>query len=195
MSNAILKKKLEKLGYKTKGTDLVSVVIAKATELAGIKSPVLDEDLNIFAQEHLLSKKGDEITLIQVEKADYHCVDNEHSATVVLSQNGNKFQASGKGNGPIASVWAAIIKAVSEQGIFPEKLTLKDFDIKGAPGGVEAKGLVTICVENNGKRGYARGFETDIVLAFAKALVSAINHLLYVPVECVQSAGAGESPS
>lgn len=183
MSNAILEKKLEKLGYETKGTDLVSVVIAKATELAGIKSPVLDEDLNIFAQEHLLSKRGGEITLIQVEKVDYHCIDNEHSATVVLSQNGNKFQASGNGNGPIASVWAAITGAVFEKRFLSGEVKLKDFKIFAEPGGVEAKGLSTICIENDGKMGYARGVDQDIILASAKAIVSAINHLLYVPVE------------
>jgi len=177
-----LKNRLKALGYQP-NEELLEMVYKKFIDLADSKTYVYNDDLLLLVQEVLEKKEAVAGHLIVVQRVDYHRVSDKLSATVTLSQNGIEFEASGRGDGPVASIWDAVVKAVSRQGILKAKLELKDFNIGKATGGVEAVGLVTLRVESEQQIGYGRGSDTDIVSAFAKALVAAINHLLQVPVK------------
>jgi hypothetical protein len=48
---------------------------------------------------------------------------------------------------------------------------------------VEAIGLVNLSVTSNGKMDYDRRADHDIMVAFAKTLIAATNHLLQIPIE------------
>jgi len=177
-----LKFRLENLGYQV-DKEFLERIYKKFTDLADSKIYVYNDDLHLLVQEILTKREAVVTHLIVVRRVDYHRVEDRLSATVTLSQNGIEFEASGSGNGPVASIWDAVVKAVSRQGILKAELELKDFNVGKATGGVEAVGLVTLRVESNGQIGYGRGSDTDIAFAFAKALVAAINHLLQVPVK------------
>lgn len=178
----VLKGRLESIGYELPEDELI-LVCRGFDILIQVKAPLNNGDLHMLVQEVLIQKGATAEGLITVKRVDYRRGQDVLSATVVLSQNEVEFEATGSGSGPIASVWTAITGAVFEKGILSREVKLKDFKIFAEPGGVEAKGLSTICIENDGKMGYARGVDQDIILASAKAIVSAINHLLYVPVE------------
>jgi len=177
-----LRRRLENLGYGV-DEDFIGKVYKKFIDLADTKTYVYNEDIYLLVQEILIEKQAQEKHLIKVERVDYHRTGSSLSAIVTLSKNSQKFEASGSGDGPAASVWDAVVNAVSRQGILPQNLRLRDFNIGKGAGGVEAVGLVTLSVESNGNLGYGRGSDTDIVAAFAKALIAAINHLLYAPVK------------
>lgn len=179
---AVLERRLKDIGHELSGDELI-LVCRGFDGLIQVKAPVDNDDLRMLVQEVLIQEETTAEGLITVKRVDYRREQDVLSATVVLSQNEVEFEATGSRSGPVASVWAAITGAVFEKGILSGEVKLKDFKIFAEPGGVEAKGLSTICIENDGKMGYARGVDQDIILASAKAIVSAINHLLYVPVE------------
>lgn len=181
-----LRDRLKALGYEA-DDELLEEVYRRFTNLADAKTHVFNEDLHLLMQEILTEKHTTTERLIIVERVDYHRVFDRLSATVTLSQNGKNFEASGVGDGPASSIWDAITKALERMGLeetlsFP--LKLRDFNVGKGPGGVEAVGLVTLWIESQDSRmAYGRGSDTDIVVAFAKAQVAAINHLLQAPIE------------
>ncbi len=184
-----LSKRLETLGYHLE-EKILEAVYQKFVNLADTKTYVYNDDLYLLVQETLTERQARTGHLIVIERVDYHRVGDQLSATVTLSQNGDAFEASGSGDGPVSSTWNAIVNALKRQvtGItVPASLELKDFNVGKSAGGVEAVGLVTLRVESNGQTGYGRGSDTDIVRAFAKAQVAAINHLLQAPIEIQDS--------
>lgn len=176
-----LRSRLKALGYSL-NKEIVDIVYGKFTDLADDKTYVYNKDLHLLVQEVLLERDAKSGHLIMVKRIDYHRVKDELSATVTLSQNGGEFEASGTGDGPVDCVFDSVVKALARNNIDLTNSNLIDFSIGKGPGGSEAIGVVTLQIEKNGDIGYGRGSDTDIVVASVKAVVSAINHLLRVPV-------------
>lgn len=176
-----LEKRLKDLGYAF-DQQLLQDFYSQFCVVADSKTFVYNDDLHWIWQQVSIAAKVRVENLIKIARVDYHRVGDQLSASVVLSLGESEFEASGSGDGPVASVWDAITKALYLQKLMLQKMELKDFHIGKSSGGVEALGLVTLRVESDGNVGYGRGSDTDIVLAFAKALLSAINHLMQAPL-------------
>lgn len=172
-----LSKRLKSMGYDF-SLSIEKSIYGKMTELADSKAYVYNKDLHLIVQEVLVESEAKKDHLLVVEEIGYCRSKDGMSAKVSVSRNGSILIAEGSGDGPVASIWDAILRAVD----LPS-LELKDFNIIKSTGGVEAVGLVNITVENEDCIGYGRGSDTDIVLASAKAMVKAINHLLHSPVK------------
>lgn len=185
---AALGSKLSALGYKLEPENLLEIY-EKFLALADHKTYVYAEDLQLLMQEMLLDKARSD-KLLKYERVDYHRVKDSLSATVTLSQCGEIFEASGAGDGAIASVGDALLKAVSRRGLSIGKIQMKVFNTSKSAGGIEAVGLVNIKLESERGVGYGRGSDVDTIVAFAKAMVSAINHLAEVPVKECNGNGA-----
>lgn len=177
-----LKKRLAALGYIVEG-DQLNRVYQKFTALADTKTYVYNPDLYMIMQEVLAEEKAESEHWIKLVRVDYHKVGDQRSVTVHLSCNSDIFEASGTGNGPVSSTWDAIQNALTRKGLWPGEVKLRNFDVGKGPGGVEAMGLAIIEIEHNNRIAYGRGADTDIIVAYAKAEVAAINHLHHVPIE------------
>ncbi len=177
-----LKIKLENIGYEVE-QDILEVIYEKFIDLADVKVFVYDDDLHLLLQEAFVERKAKQESLIIIEKINYACFGENISAEITVSQNGNRFTAKGRGDGSVASIWDAILNALRKNNIFNSEPTLEYFNIGKSTGGIEAIGLVDIKIENNNSVAYGRGSDTDILLAFAKAAVAAINHLLETPIK------------
>ena len=55
---------------------------------------------------------------------------------------------------------------------------MTEFSVRAVTEGIDAVGEVTIKIESNGQSFVGRGGDTDIIVASAKAYMSAINRLL-----------------
>jgi 2-isopropylmalate synthase len=118
-------------------------------------------------------------------RVDYHRVKDALSATVSISIGMNTYEASGTGDGPVASIGDAILKALQRTALPTSVIGLirvVEFNVAKSKGGIESIGMVNIKVENDKGVGYGRASDTDVMVASAKAIVSAINHLLQTPV-------------
>jgi hypothetical protein len=62
-------------------------------------------------------------------------------------------------------------------------ISFAGYNVSQTTGGLELIGSVSIRAESWQGLGYGRGSDTDTMVATAKAMVSAINHLLQIPVK------------
>jgi 2-isopropylmalate synthase len=94
------------------------------------------------------------------------------SATVVLSKDGERFEKTSLGDGPVDSA----IKAVNL--ICGRDFVLDDYTIHSVTEGEDALGEVTVKISNGGEKYVGRGISTDIIEGSIKAYLNGINKLL-----------------
>ena len=92
-------------------------------------------------------------------------------ASVVLKQSGKDVKAESKGDGPVDAVFKAI-ESVAKSGA---ELLL--FSVNAVTQGTESQGEVTVRLAKGGRIVNGVGADTDIVVASAKAYISALNKL------------------
>ena len=166
-----LQSRLEALGY-TLSREEISKVFESFKELADKKREVTDRDLEILMdEEHRESSEPISYTL---EHVQFNGGDHDiPTATVRLA--GPDQQAitdACTGNGPVDAICNAIDRAIGTSS------TLVDFNVQAVTEGIDSIGTVTVRIEKDGKTYTGRGADTDIVVASAKAYLSAVNRQL-----------------
>ena len=174
-------KRLHYIGYET-DKELIGRFYGKFIKVAKRKKFVYNNDLHIIMQEIVARHSATMDSWINFVRVDFHKINNQYSATVHLSINENCFEANGEGNGPVASVWDAIKNALQAKKLWPESIELTFFDIGKDDGGVNAVAIANVEISANDNLAYGEGSSTDVVEAYAKAHISAINHLAHAPI-------------
>jgi 2-isopropylmalate synthase len=165
---AALSARLKELGFSLTGSDLDRAFKA-FKDLADRKKEVYDEDLMAIVT--------DEATQVDsVYDLEYlHVISGTGvipSATVRLKKEGESFQDSGVGDGPVDAVLAAIESITGMKG------RLQDYAIRAATSGKDALGEVAVKVDFDGTLVSGKGSSTDVIEASARAYLSALNRLL-----------------
>jgi 2-isopropylmalate synthase len=160
--------RLKDLGFDLSGGELDRAYRA-FKDLADRKKEVYDEDLMAIVT--------DEATHGHVTyELDYlHVVCGTGiipSATVKLRKEGQPFQESGIGDGPVDAVFAAIDTITGIKG------RLQDYALRAATSGKDAVGEVSVKVDFDGRIVSGKGSSTDVIEASARAYVSALNRLV-----------------
>ncbi|MCC7208001.1 MAG: 2-isopropylmalate synthase [Anaerolineae bacterium] len=164
--------RLEELGYELNNDELVQA-FKRFKELADKKKVVTDADIEaliadeFYGPEELFALTGIQVTCGQPGMP---------TATLKLrGPDGVEHVKAAIGTGPIDAVYQAIDHIVKA------KATLVEFRIAAITEGIDALGEVTVRIrrEENGKRTFGgHGADTDIVVAAAKAYLSALNRVL-----------------
>jgi 2-isopropylmalate synthase len=94
------------------------------------------------------------------------------SATVKLTREGQTFQDSGIGDGPVDAVLNAIDAITGMKG------RLQDYALRAATSGKDAIGEVSVKVDFDGTVVSGKGSSTDVIEASARAYLSAINRFV-----------------
>jgi len=92
-------------------------------------------------------------------------------ASIVLKENGTDRRAESQGDGPVDATFKAI-EAIAKSGA---ELLL--FSVNAVTTGTESQGEVTVRLSRAGRIVNGVGADTDIVVASAKAYISALNKL------------------
>jgi 2-isopropylmalate synthase len=171
--------RLKDLGFDLAGPELDRAFRA-FKDLADRKKEVYDEDL--------LSIVADDATQAEaVYRLDYlHVISGTGvipSATVRLCKEGQVFQDSGVGDGPVDAVLAAIDAITGLKG------RLQDYALRAATGGKDAIGEVAVKVDFDGTVVSGRGASTDVIEASARAYLSALNRLAQPAGQRVRDVG------
>lgn len=161
------RERLKELGYELPDDELERV-FKKFKELADKKKVVYDDDLEVIIAEELY-KGPEKYKLISVNFASGS--DMIPTATVQIEIDGKIHKEIGWGDGPVDAVYNAIRKITNKS------CKLVKFNISAVTRGTDALGEVTVHIEDNGEFAVGRGVHTDIVVASAKAFVSALNRL------------------
>jgi 2-isopropylmalate synthase len=166
-----LRARLEALGYALSKDELDGAFEAFKL-LADKKHEVTDRDLeSLMAEEKRVATEPITYTLdqIQFSGGDHDIA----TATVrILGPNAEVYSDAATGNGPVDAVCKAIERAT---GVGAK---LADFNVRSVTEGLDSIGEVMVRVDQDGKVFTGRGASTDIIVASAKAYVSALNRLI-----------------
>jgi len=160
--------RLKALGFDLSGGELDRAFRA-FKDLADRKKEVYDEDLMAIVTDEATQGEA-------TYELDYlHVLSGTGiipSATVKLRKDGQPFQESGIGDGPVDAVLAAIDAITGFKG------RLQDYAVRAATSGKDAIGEVAVKVEFDGRIVSGKGSSTDVIEATARAYVSALNRFV-----------------
>ena len=166
-----LRARLDALGYQLSKEDLDAVFEAFKV-LADRKQEVTDRDLeSLMAEEKRVATEPVTYTLdhVQFSGGDHDIA----TATVrVIGPGDQIYSDASTGNGPVDAVCKAIQRAAGMSA------QLVDFSVQSVTEGLDSIGEVVIRVEQDGQIYMGRGASTDIIIASAKAYLSAVNRLI-----------------
>jgi 2-isopropylmalate synthase len=171
--------RIKDLGYELSGADL-DRAFRKFKDLADKKKEVYDEDLVALVTDEM-AQVPETYTL------DYlHVISGTGiipSATVRLTREGQVFQDSGVGDGPVDAVLNAIDAITGLKG------RLLDYSLRAATSGKDAIGEVSVKVGFDGTVMSGRGSSTDVIEASARAYLNALNRLVHPVGQKVKEVG------
>lgn len=164
------KNKLEEMGYTLSEEDL-NKAFTRFKKLADQKKEVFEEDIEaIIADEIYTIPETYFLRYLHVSSG----TEDEPTATVRIEVAGELIEKAGKGDGPVDATYKMIASVTKTES------HLLNYAVKAITGGTDALGEVTVHLEEEGKRVFGHGSDTDIIVASAKAYINALNKLAYL---------------
>ena len=163
------KQRLEELGIALDSESEVNAAFSRFKELADRKSEIFDEDIMALVSDEQQSHEKEYYRFVSLSQRSE--TGERPSAKVVFSIDGKESTCEGQGNGPVdATVNAIELKAESGA-----ELVL--FSVNAITTGTQSQGEVTMRLSKAGRIVNGVGADPDIVVASAKAYLSALNKL------------------
>jgi len=167
------KQRLDELGISLDSEAEVNAAFARFKELADRKSDIFDEDIMSLVSDEQQSHHKEHyqfISLSQRSVSGEHGGEKPH-AKVVFSIEGKEVVCEGFGNGPVDAIFAAI------ESVVQSNAELLLFSVNAITTGTQSQGEVTVRLSKAGRIVNGVGADLDIVVASAKAYISALNRL------------------
>jgi 2-isopropylmalate synthase len=164
------KQRLQELGIGLESETDVNAAFARFKDLADRKSDIFDEDIIALVGDESVTHEQEHFRLLALEQ---HSATGERPhAKVVFAAGEVEYRAESDGNGPVD----ASLKALeSKIGSGAEMLLYSVNAITS--GSTESQGEVTVRLQHGGRVVNGVGADPDIVVASAKAYLSALNKL------------------
>lgn len=174
------KQRLLELGVQMASEMEVNAAFAKFKELADRKAEIFDEDILALASDESITHDHDQYGFVSLSQ---HSETGERpEACVVFTVGGQEVKGSSDGNGPVD----ASLKAIEAHVNSGAEMIL--YSVNAISGSTESQGEVTVRLQSNGRVVNGVGADPDIVVASAKAYLSALNKL-HSKVERVAAQG------
>ncbi|HSG77169.1 MAG TPA: 2-isopropylmalate synthase [Burkholderiales bacterium] len=163
------KQRMKEIGIELESEDAYNKAFQRFKDLADKKAEIFDEDLQALVTQEA-GKSGDEHwRLVTMNQASG--MGEKPHARIVLAENGAEKKAESQGDGPVDATFKAI-ETVAKSGA---ELLL--YSVNAVTQGTESQGEVTVRLSKGGRIVNGVGADTDIVVASAKAYISALNKL------------------
>jgi len=163
------KQRLEELGITLESEAEVNAAFARFKELADRKSDIFDEDILALVSDE--EQANDNEAFHFVSLAQRSETGEMPVAKVVFSREGKEIACEANGNGPVD----AIVNAIESKVGSGAELLL--FSVNAITTGTQSQGEVTMRLSKAGRIVNGVGADPDIVVASAKAYLSALNKL------------------
>ena len=163
------KQRLQELGVELDSEAAINTAFAAFKELADRKSEIFDEDILALVTEQDAHQQADPFQFISL--AQQSETGERPHASVVFSRDGREIKAQADGNGPVDASFKAIESEVKSGA---EMLL---YSVNAISGSTESQGEVTVRLQRSGRVVNGVGADPDIVVASAKAYLSALNKL------------------
>jgi len=164
------KQRLQELGIELESEADANAAFARFKELADRKAEIFDEDIIALASEDAAAHSDDQFGLVSLRQAS-ETGERPH-ATVVFQHGGTEVKADSDGNGPVDASFKAI------ESVVKSGAELMLYSVNAiTSGSTESQGEVTVRLQRAGRVVNGVGADPDIVVASAKAYLSALNKL------------------
>ncbi len=160
--------RLKALEIELESEEMLNAMFMRFKDLADKKHEIFDEDLHALVSDevHVPEEHYRLLSLIahsETGEVPY--------ARVVIADGSNELHAESEGSGPVDATYRAIEK------ILNSGAELQLFSVNNITSGTDAQGEVTVRLQKSGRIVNGHGADTDIVVASAKAYLSAFNKL------------------
>ncbi len=162
------KQRLEELGVELESEAEINAAFARFKELADRKADIFDEDILALLSEEEHAH-GDAFQFVSLRQQSE--TGERPTARVVFSSSGQEISCEAEGNGPVD----AIVNAIESKVQSGSELLL--FSVNAITTGTQSQGEVTMRLSKSGRIVNGVGADPDIVVASAKAYLSALNKL------------------
>ena len=163
------KQRLQELGVELESEGEVMAAFAKFKELADRKSEIFDEDiLALVSDESVTAEKEHYGFLSLAQRSE---TGEMPHAEIVFTVAGKEVRSQADGNGPVD----ASLKAIESHVKSGAEMVL--YSVNAISGNTDAQGEVTVRLQNAGRVVNGVGADPDIIVASAKAYLSALNKL------------------
>jgi 2-isopropylmalate synthase len=163
------KKRLTEIGIELESEDAMNIAFSRFKELADKKHDIFDEDLHALVSDESVTPEHEHYRLLSMV---VHSETGETPfARVVIAEGAAERQAEAEGSGPVDASFKAIETMVHSGA------QLQLFSVNNITSGTDAQGEVTVRLFKDGRIVNGQGADTDIVVASAKAYLSALNKL------------------
>jgi 2-isopropylmalate synthase len=163
------KQRLKEIGIELESEDAYNKAFQRFKDLADKKADIFDEDLQALVAQEAGASTDEHWRLVTMNQASG--MGEKPHAKVVLAENGTEREARSQGDGPVDATFKAI-ESVARSGA---ELLL--YSVNAVTQGTESQGEVTVRLSKGGRIVNGVGADTDIVVASAKAYISALNKL------------------
>jgi 2-isopropylmalate synthase len=163
------KQRLQDLGVTMASEADINAAFLRFKELADRKSEIFDEDILALVSAEELAHVDEQFAFVSLSQ---HSETGERpQAKVVFTVQGKEVTGESDGNGPVD----ASLKAIESLVKSGAEMVL--YSVNAISGSTESQGEVTVRLQNAGRVVNGVGADPDIVVASAKAYLSALNKL------------------
>ncbi|XVJ70907.1 MAG: 2-isopropylmalate synthase [Rhizobacter sp.] len=164
------KQRLQELGIQLESETEVNAAFAKFKELADRKSDIFDEDILALVMDESVTSESEHYRLLSLKQ--HSEMGERPQANVAFSAGTVEHHAQSDGNGPVD----ASLKAIESKLQSGAEMLLYSVNAITS-GSTESQGEVTVRLQLGGRVVNGVGADPDIVVASAKAYLSALNKL------------------
>ena len=166
---AAFKARLKELGIELESDQAINAAFTRFKDLADKKHEIFDEDIHALVSGEAVAAQSEHWKLVDMNQASG--TGERPHANVVLVEGEAERRAESEGDGPVDATFKAI-ESVANSGA-----ELMLYSVNAVTQGTESQGEVTVRLQKAGRIVNGVGADTDIVVASAKAYLSALNKL------------------
>ncbi|MEC5159344.1 2-isopropylmalate synthase [Janthinobacterium sp. CG_23.3] len=163
------KQRLLELGIALESEAEINAAFVRFKELADRKSEIFDEDIMALVTDEQQAQDREFYRFVSLSQRSE--TGETPAASVVFSMDGKEYHCEGKGDGPVD----ATVNAIESEVASGAELVL--FSVNAISTGTQSQGEVTMRLSKTGRIVNGVGADPDIIVASAKAYLSALNKL------------------
>jgi 2-isopropylmalate synthase len=163
------KQRLQELGVSMDSEGDINNAFTKFKELADKKSEIFDEDILALVSDESVTPAKEHFGFVSLAQRS-ETGERPHAA-IVITEDGKEIRGESDGNGPVD----ASLKAIESHVKSGAEMVL--YSVNAISGSTESQGEVTVRLQSSGRIVNGVGADPDIVVASAKAYLSALNKL------------------
>jgi 2-isopropylmalate synthase len=161
--------RLGELGIELQSEVQLNAAFKRFKDLADKKHDIFDEDLHALMSDETVTPQEEHFKLISLVA---HSETGETPfAKLTMSAGGKEQHAESAGSGPVDATFKAIESMVTSGA------DLQLYSVNAITSGTDSQGEVTVRLAKEGRIVNGQGADPDILVASAKAYLSALNHL------------------